>query len=262
MKIEDYISSGILESYLLGELDENDRAMVERMEANHAEIKTELEQIAITLEIIYQKTAVSPPGYLKDQIQKKSSLAASNAQSLKIASESSGDFGYMIAASISIAILTSLLAFYFYHQWQSTKHQLQDVIAQHQEVADNYQLVNQQLNTLNQAVEVFKNPEYIRVLMKGTTNAPSSLATVYWNDHTREVYLHMHSLQKLSSDKQYQLWAIVEGKPVDIGVFDHADQLIKMQSIGRAAAFAVTIEPKGGSATPTLETMQVIGYIG
>lgn len=263
MNIEDYISSGILESYLLGELDERDGALVEQMIAKHPEIKKELEQLENTLEMIYHKTAVSPPGSLKDQVRSRLGLEASDRQDPKaIAKPSShSSFRYAIAASVSIAIMASAMAFYFYSQWQSTKIQLQNLVAQHQQVAVDHQWVNQQLQTLQKEKEVLGNPEYIRILMQGTANAPSSLATVYWNDNTQEVYLNTQSLQKLPVDKQYQLWAIVEDKPIAIGVFSHSEQLLQMQSIDRATAFAVTVEPQGGSPTPTLETMQVIGSI-
>ena len=58
--------------------------------------------------------------------------------------------------------------------------------------------------------------------------------------------------------------SIIDGKPVDAGVFDvGADGLLKMKSItGNAVAYAVTIEPKGGSESPSLETMQVYGEVG
>ncbi|HEY4654886.1 MAG TPA: anti-sigma factor, partial [Cyclobacteriaceae bacterium] len=63
-------------------------------------------------------------------------------------------------------------------------------------------------------------------------------------------------------NSQYQLWGIVDGKPVDAGVFDSdADGLIPMQRIRGASAFAVTIEPRGGNQQPTLSTLQVIGNV-
>ena len=38
--------------------------------------------------------------------------------------------------------------------------------------------------------------------------------------------------------------------------------LLKMKDIGiGAGAFAVTIEPRGGKTSPTLETMQVVGTV-
>ncbi len=69
-------------------------------------------------------------------------------------------------------------------------------------------------------------------------------------------------MKSLAQENQYQLWAIVDGKPVDAGVFDSTTAgLLKMKALAGAAAFAVTIEPRGGKATPSLETLQVIGNV-
>ena len=47
-----------------------------------------------------------------------------------------------------------------------------------------------------------------------------------------------------------------------MGVFDeNFSGLLKMKNVSGAQAFAVTIEPRGGKETPSLETMQVIGNI-
>ena len=67
-----------------------------------------------------------------------------------------------------------------------------------------------------------------------------------------------------SNDKehQYQLWALVAGKPVDLGVFDSdttSRDMKEMKSITLADAFAVTLEKRGGSPTPTMDEMMVIG---
>jgi anti-sigma-K factor RskA len=49
-----------------------------------------------------------------------------------------------------------------------------------------------------------------------------------------------------------------------MGVFDVAGDmtsLLKMKTTGKASAFAVTLEPRGGSKNPTMEQMYVIGQI-
>jgi anti-sigma-K factor RskA len=56
--------------------------------------------------------------------------------------------------------------------------------------------------------------------MKGTPNAPGALASVYWNESKNEGYLSIQDLKQLAQENQYQLWAIIEGKPVDAGVFE------------------------------------------
>jgi len=39
-------------------------------------------------------------------------------------------------------------------------------------------------------------------------------------------------MPKLPNDKQYQLWALIDGKPKDLGVFDVSDQkfILKMKN--------------------------------
>jgi anti-sigma-K factor RskA len=67
-----------------------------------------------------------------------------------------------------------------------------------------------------------------------------------------------------SADQQYQLWAIKDGQPIDAGVlpqqFAYSD-LIAMKNIDNAQAFAITLEKKGGVASPTLTEMYVLGEV-
>ncbi|WP_456458811.1 anti-sigma factor [Reichenbachiella sp.] len=260
MNIEEYISSGILELYALGELSGSEKAEVEQMCEAHEEVRTELAMIEYTMGALAQHLATAPRPALKDQIKSQLDLKSSEAKEIQMpVKQTEKPFSLAIAASITIAILTSGLAFYFYSQWQSAEDQLAVMIAQNQEVADNYRFVNKKLESLETDVEILGNPNFARVAMNGTENSPGSLATVFWNSNTQDVYLKIQNLKDLTQDQQYQLWAIVDGVPVDMGVFDNGSDLLKMKSVAAAAAFAVTIEPRGGSKDPSLETMQVVG---
>ncbi|MEJ0031715.1 MAG: anti-sigma factor [Bacteroidota bacterium] len=82
-------------------------------------------------------------------------------------------------------------------------------------------------------MQIINNPAFQRVVMKGTPAAKEALATVYWNQTSQEVFLSVQNLKALAQDQQYQLWAIVDGKPVDMGVFDNTTALLKMKTTGR-----------------------------
>ena len=78
--------------------------------------------------------------------------------------------------------------------------------------------------------------------------------------------LNVDNLPMPPSDKQYQLWALKDGKPIDAGVFDmkpgtDGDMHMMPVTIAEADAFAVTLEKKGGSPTPTLTQLYVMGKI-
>ena len=83
--------------------------------------------------------------------------------------------------------------------------------------------------------------------------------------NTGDVYVDPSNLGQLSPDKQYQLWAIVDGKPVNGGMISSKNgdifHMQKMHSFGKAQAFAITIEKAGGSVAPTMDEMVVIAKI-
>jgi len=160
-------------------------------------------------------------------------------------------------------LISSYLAYNYWNKWKRTESNLADLVAQNQQMAKDYNTVNQRIEGIEKELKITNNPAFNRVVMKGTPNAPTSLASVYWNESTKEVYLSIQDMKALAQENQYQLWAIIDGKPVDAGVFDsNFTGLIKMKDIqSGAVTFAVTIEPRGGKASPTLETMQVAGNV-
>ncbi len=100
----------------------------------------------------------------------------------------------------------------------------------------------------------------VPVVLKGTKKSPDALAKIFWMKNTGAVYVDATYLPQAPQGKQYQLWAIVNGAPVDAGMIETANgtyKIQKMKSFGSAEAFAITLENTGGSATPTMEEMVV-----
>ena len=89
---------------------------------------------------------------------------------------------------------------------------------------------------------------------------PNDLAIVYWNSDTKDVMLNVQALPSAPANMQYQLWAIVDGKPVSEGMLTMGAGLHRMSDVENAQAFAVTLEKAGGSPTPKGD-MYVMGTI-
>lgn len=262
MNVAEYIATGILESYVLDQLSDLERKEVKKMAIDHPEIAGEIEKIELGIEALALKAAVNPPHAIRQKIVSK--VSEKEAPLISINKKGSSALKYAAAASLFLAIASCIAALNFFTKWKSVESRLAQVIAENRQFADNYNQVNQQLDNIQQAVVIMNNAAFIRVVMNSTENAPGSLATIYWNKTTEDVYLSIQNLKELSQDQQYQLWAIIDGKPVNAGVFDSENSafLVQMKSIAAgAAAFAVTIEPQGGSESPSLETMQVLGNV-
>ena len=103
------------------------------------------------------------------------------------------------------------------------------------------------------------------VVLAGLESAPSSTARTFISPRDGKALFYAYGLPAPPAGKQYQLWALDKGKPVDAGVLAAVtaagDSLQQMKDIASAQAFAMTIEPRGGSVNPTLSTMTVMGQI-
>jgi anti-sigma-K factor RskA len=267
LNIKEYIASGILEAYVLGEVSDQERAEIEANLLRYPELREELSKVEQTQESLLMQIAIAPPSRVKEKIfsmLEESPVASATANETKVIplpDTSVKWWKFATAASVSVAVISSYLAFNYKGELRNTKDRLDNLIAQNQQMAQDYNTVNQRLDKIENTIKIIDNPAYKRVILKGTEAGQGSLASIYWNESSSEVYLSVQQLRTLSKDQQYQLWAIVDGKPVDAGVFNLAEGIIKMKDIQRASAFAVTIEPQGGSVSPTLSSMQVIGTI-
>ncbi|MDZ7848721.1 MAG: anti-sigma factor [Owenweeksia sp.] len=80
--------------------------------------------------------------------------------------------------------------------------------------------------------------------MKGVEGKSQSLRRdVFWNATSEKVFLERGKLlPDPPTKKQYQLWALQDGNPIDMGVFSYAElsHIKNMGQIARADAFAIT----------------------
>ncbi len=277
MNIQEYISSGIVESYVLGLASNEEQLEFEQLCSIHAELRQAKEAFEISLERQALENAMPAPLAVKQAVWSNLQLSSSEVTkpaSPVVAMQPPADnkvhpltpirsFAKLLAAaSIILLIGSTLLNFYFYSQYKSTTSRLNELIASNQQVADNNGLLQAKLQQYETSFELMRNPNMSVIAMKGQPVDPKSLTTVYWNKQTADVYLMINSLPQPAAGKQYQLWAIVDGKPVDAGVLDTRVSvgLIKMKNIPQAQAFAITLENEGGAKAPTMP-IYVMGQI-
>ena len=170
------------------------------------------------------------------------------------------------ALAASVALLLSLAGnVALYSRWQRSDADLLAMQNQQTDFAATSQVVNRQLTQTRQEVAVLRDEQFRAVALAGTPAAPTARARVLYNAATKAVYLDVRRLPALPAGKQYQLWALDNGKPVDAGTLAAATAtgqgLQQMKDIARAQAFAMTVEPAGGSINPTLSTMTVLGAV-
>jgi anti-sigma-K factor RskA len=267
LKTEEYIASGILENYILGVVSPQEKQEVECMSHIYPEIKQELIALELAMEnyLLSQKTPVPQSVWEKIALQLEDKPVETKKQAEIISINRPGS----IAKWIAVVSIAAVFIFGFF--LVQTKNQLNESEIKFSELDNNAsQLKNKQkqmeskLEHEKSLVAFFSNPDTKSIKMNGIPEKDATAnSQICWNTTTKKVMLCIGKLPVNSSDKQYQLWAIVDGKPVDLGVFDSdgTRPMIKMKSIDAPQAFAVTLEKKGGSVVPTLTEMYVLGTV-
>jgi anti-sigma-K factor RskA len=274
VNIKEYISSGIVEGYVLGLASADESAEFERMCDEYPEVLEARNAFEQSFEKNALANAVQPPSYLKNEIfsriqgqePEEKSTAIPKKESIAAPVVPMGWLRYVAVASIALLIGSTLLNYYFFTRYKEYSAKYEELVLNQSQMASANKTLQTKLQDYESALNLIKDPAMAVVKMPSVPTSPNanSMTTVYWDTRSKDVYLLVNNLPQPVSDKQYQLWAIIDGKPVDAGVFDISNDpvsFVKMKNIPKAQAFAITLEKKGGNATPTMNAMYVLGKV-
>lgn len=269
MTARELIDSGLLEAYVIGQTDAQESALVERMRTSDDTVRAELERIERSLEDFARKTAVAPPATARAHVMDRISGAViTNApivRELPAARRASTTLRWLAAASVVALLVSATSNFLLLRELRSARSELARLGSEHEVLAQELQVQRTSFQRSQDQLAVVMDPRTDLVPLNGTANATGAKARVYWDHSANRVFLDVLNLPEPPAGKQYQLWALVDGTPVDAGVFDmsaDAQGLQRMKDITRAQAFAVTLEKAGGSPTPDLEALVLMGQAG
>lgn len=272
MEIKKYIESGILEQYVLGTLDEKSVKEVESHMNQYPELRAEVMAIEDALESYAQAHGVKPPAGLENIILSK--IDEEITQNKKLDQEKpstsriqekpkSSNFWTYAAIILALACLTALWKIFAVNSESKTlKYKYEKLEQSHIALKNDCEEVKSNSSNTEKYLAFIQDQNTKPISMAGTDKAKEALSTIFWNPTKQKSYLRTVAMPEVPQGKQYQLWAIVDGKPVDMGVFDVAinpNEFIEVPFIEKPQAFAVTLEIKGGVESPTLEEMYVIG---
>lgn len=262
MNIKDYISSGIVESYVLGLASKEEKAEFDRLCIEHPELVTARTNFEMALEKQLLGQAVIPAIGVKekviDAIRQQPSVNQTKVITMENVNTNRSSSARWVAAA---AVVLLLVAGYFAYDYRKKNNDLEKELAASR---SQQQKLDSQLSKL----QMVTDPNVAVVNLKGMEKTPKSSASVYWDSTSSSVYLVAKNLPKPASDKQYQLWSLINGadgqlQPTSMGLFDVGDDgkvILKIdQQVRKADAFAITLEKRGNTGGPNLEELQTMG---
>ena len=258
MNTKDYIASGILELYVAGSLSEKENEEVYNAILENPELLAEVESIE---KAIVQLTAATKKDASYSFNAIKNQLKVDAPKVIPISKPKTNWLQYSgWAASLLIG---SILIFTL-----SKNNQLKE------QVASDKQLLEAQIDsaTTNLAaaeklIEVFRDKDIISIPLAGQKVSPTSYAKVYWDKKTNSIYLDAKGLPEPPKGKVYQVWSLKLSPltPTSLGTLDSftadANKIFTINNANESEAFGITLEPAGGSISPTLEQLYTLGAV-
>ncbi|MBC7845003.1 MAG: anti-sigma factor [Flavobacterium sp.] len=262
MDTKQYIESGILELYVYGLLSETENMEVSQMAIEHQEIETEI--ISIEKAIVNLSTSFSP--FLStdnfEKIKAKLDLKYSKVIEMKPRNNWSQYVGWAAAVTLLVGIG------YQYTQLNDTQNQVANVTKEKtnlQSAVASLELKNKQTQT---ALTVVRDTKNTVINLGGQAVSPTSSAKIYWNKETEVVYVDASGLPEPPKGMVYQIWSLKlapQLTPTSIGLLSdfsaNTEKIFAVEKTGDAEAFGITLEPAGGSKSPTMEQLYTLGKV-
>jgi len=258
MDKQEYIDSGILELYVFGRLDEVEFNEVTKMAENDEDIKNEI--ISIEKAVINFSESVSP--FLSSDNYDKIRRALMLKHGVVDIKPKSNIFLYL---SWAASILLLIGIGYQYKQLDDKETRI--VNAETEKSKLQKSVVDLQLKNKEseEALALVRDNNNIVIALAGQEVSPESFAKAYWNKNTKTVHIDASGLPEPPEGMVYQVWALKLNPltPTSIGLLDNfkgnAKKIFAVENANEAEAFGITLEPAGGSASPTLEQLYTLG---
>jgi anti-sigma-K factor RskA len=265
MDINDYISSGILELYVYGALTEAESREVSQVLKEHPEIRKEVEEIEIALQ---QLAAATAPSYnaeallssIKQKISDKSEHGVINIERKK-------KTPWVSYAGWAASLLLLVGLFFLLDDNSDLREQLNSekvrAARMEQQIAD----AREDAEKTEELLAVLRNKYISKIPLQGQSVAPEAYAAVYWNKEEKKAYIDAKELPAPPRGKVYQVWSLRLDPltPTSIGLLDEFEmddnKIFALENANESQAFGITLEPEGGSESPTMDQLYVLGAI-
>lgn len=263
MNIREYIESGILELYVFGLLTEEENAEIRSVAAEHPNVQEEI--IAIEKAVINLSYSISPKLSAANYEKIRARLADKTGQQdgVVVMKPRAGISSY-IGWAAALVLLCGII--FQYLKYNEATQQVQQATAERGKFEAMVAGLQKKNADTENMLSLLRSREMKAVPLEGQQAAPESFAKVYMNSSANEIYVDVSGLPEPPEGKVYQVWALklTPLTPTSIGIVNDIKSnrgMIKVDGYNNPEGFGITLEPAGGSATPTMDQLYALGKV-
>jgi anti-sigma-K factor RskA len=262
MEAQEYIDSGILELYVYGLLTETENLEIAEMAKKSPEVDQEI--ISIEKAIVALSSSFSPFHSVAnfEKIKARLELKHGKVVEMKPASKWSQYVGWAAAVLLLLGLGYQTL------ELTKTKEAIATVGNEKTKIEREFAYLDQQNKETEKSLTIVRDIKNTGVTLGGQAVSPTSFAKVYWNKDTKTTYIDAAGLPKPPKGMVYQVWALKLSPvltPTSIGLLSdfegNSNKIFAVDRTNEAEAFGITLEPAGGSLTPTMTQLYTLGKV-
>lgn len=263
MDINTYIESGVLELYVAGALSDKENKDVYDMIIKHPEILKEVLEIENAVVKLTASTSTKISNHSFEAIKQKLGLTDTTTKVVAMKPR----YNWVTYTGWAATIILGAGLLWTLNQNKELQSEVQTAEMEQSLLEIEIENAKTDLATSKELLNVLRDRDIISVPLGGQGNFANTYAEVYWDKKTNSIYLDAQGLPEPPEGKVYQVWSLTLSPltPVSLGTIDDftsdENKIFKIENLNSSEAFGITLEPAGGSATPTMEQLYTLGVV-
>ena len=262
MDTKEIIESGKLELYVCGALPPEEAKEIDQAMRESVEVKKEVEEIEASLIILAEAVAPTLPAMVWSYILN----AIAKVRTLNNKEYSSN---WPAITGWAAAVLCIGGIFWMLNQNNDLQEEIQITSSENNMLKEKVETTEASLAQTDKLLSILRSKDYNTFTLPGhQAVAPNAFAKVYFNKAEGVAYIDAKGLPEAPAGKVYQVWSLIMDPltPTSVGLLEGVTEVEKgiyrFENIPDPEAFGITLEPAGGSNSPTLSQLYTLGSVG
>ena len=270
MTNRELISSGELELYVAGMLPEERAIEISEIITTDEDVKKEVEAIEEVITKLAKESTTSKTQDFSIVLKKIVTQRISDSENEQTADKATPKTSKYIQLRPYIGwAAAAVFLIFFGIQYQKTSNiseTLNANLEQQEQLEDKIQKKNFTLAKKEELLATVVSEDTKLIDLAGQDISPESKVKVFWNTSKDKVVIDAGNLPEAPEGMVYQVWSLTLNPltPTSLGLLEDYSQdnnLFVLENPNSSEAFGITLEPAGGSQTPTLEKLYVLGTL-
>ncbi|WP_298338457.1 anti-sigma factor [uncultured Algibacter sp.] len=264
MDIKAYIESGILELYVAGTLSEKENEEVYALMQKHPEILQEVLEIEAAIVKLTASTSQRDNNHILKHIKQSLGFKDDDAKVISIAKSK---YNWVTYAGWAASIVLGVGLLWTVNQNKQLQSDIQVAKTRQSLLETQIENSKNSLQDANVLISVLRDDNITKIPLAGQGNFAETYAKVYWDKNSNRIFLDAQGLPEPPEGKVYQVWSLTLSPltPTSLGTIDSfttdANKIFEIENANESEAFGITLEPAGGSESPTMEQLYTLGVV-